>query len=93
MRPLIQNMYQLHEHVPTHSTVAEGENVPISCFVEGGVPNTSNVTVVCAGRLVENNVFVFTRDMNFAHCVCKAAHLSGCYLLQTDVLVNVACKY
>ena len=82
------------DHHDNNVTVIEGQVYDVTCNVSGGFPevSVSNISVECAGIPVINQSFIFTREMSFDKCVCRADHLSGCYNLYAAVDINVLCK-
>lgn len=76
--------------------IRTGENVTVSCRVDGGVPRVSDVTLRCPGQTLTSRgnsaqltVFRASRQLSGQSCSCSARHVTGCYSGRTDVALNV----
>ena len=62
-----------------------------TCEVIGGFPNTTDVTIECAGEEVDGT-FDVTTDMDGQNCTCTGTHASDCYDKITKVQLVVLCE-
>ena len=78
------NLSGTHQNV----TLEEG-TYDITCHVTGGWPDVTNTSVTCGGVAVASRRVRLGLDMHGANCTCRGRHASGCYDLETWVLLAI----
>jgi len=70
-------------------SVIEGFETSLTCQVEGGVPATTQTSIVCDGLPISSGSFASTRDLDGKVCTCSGDHISGIYTQTTSVQLEV----
>ena len=73
--------------------VEDGTIANITCEVFGGFPNTTKLTLECAGEPIVNGSLFITRDLMDQDCICTGDHITGCYDKETKAQLIVICEF